>query len=37
MAERCQSQLKNASLAFIPAGHWLQSDAPAEVATATLS
>jgi haloalkane dehalogenase len=37
MAERRQSQLKNASLTFIPAGHWLQSDAPAEVAKAMLS
>jgi haloalkane dehalogenase len=37
MAERRQSQLKNASLTFIPAGHWLQSDAPADVAKAMLS
>ena len=37
MAERRQSQLRNASLTFIPAGHWLQSDAPAEVAKAMLS
>lgn len=37
MAERRQSQLKNASLTVIPAGHWLQADEPAEVARAMLS
>jgi haloalkane dehalogenase len=37
MAERRQSQLKNASLTFIPAGHWLQADEPAQVAKAMLS
>jgi pimeloyl-ACP methyl ester carboxylesterase len=37
VAERRQSQLKHASLTVIPAGHWLQADAPAEVAKAMLS
>jgi haloalkane dehalogenase len=37
VAERRQSQLKNASLAVIPAGHWLQADEPALVAEAMLS
>ncbi|RWF36886.1 alpha/beta hydrolase [Mesorhizobium sp.] len=37
MAERRQSQLKNASLTVIPAGHWLQADEPAPVAKAMLS
>jgi len=36
VAERRQSQLKNASLTVIPAGHWLQADEPAEVAKAML-
>ncbi len=37
MAERRKSQLKNASLTVIPAGHWLQADEPALVAKAMLS
>jgi haloalkane dehalogenase len=37
VAERRQSQLKNASLTVIPAGHWLQADEPALVAEAMLS
>jgi pimeloyl-ACP methyl ester carboxylesterase len=37
MAERRRSQLKNASLTVIPAGHWLQADEPAQVAKAMLS
>jgi haloalkane dehalogenase len=37
VAERRQSQLKNASLIVIPAGHWLQADEPALVAKAMLS
>jgi pimeloyl-ACP methyl ester carboxylesterase len=37
VAERRQSQLKNASLTVIPAGHWLQADEPALVAKAMLS
>jgi haloalkane dehalogenase len=37
VAERRQSQLKNASLTVIPAGHWLQADEPAEMAKAMLS
>jgi haloalkane dehalogenase len=37
MAERRRSQLRNASLTFIPAGHWLQADEPAQVADAMLS
>jgi len=37
VAERRLSQLKNASLTVIPAGHWLQSDEPAQVARAMLS
>lgn len=37
VAKRRQSQLKNASLSVIPAGHWLQADEPAQVANAMLS
>jgi pimeloyl-ACP methyl ester carboxylesterase len=37
VAERRQSQLKNASLTVVPAGHWLQSDAPDLVAKEMLS
>jgi haloalkane dehalogenase len=37
LAERRQAQLGNASLTVIPAGHWLQADAPAQVAKAMLS
>jgi len=37
VAERRLSQLGNASLTLIPAGHWLQSDEPALVAKAMLS
>lgn len=37
VAERRKSQLKNASLTVIPAGHWLQADEPALVAKAMLS
>jgi len=37
VAERRKSQLKNASLSVIPAGHWLQADEPAQVAKAMLS
>src|ERR1700704_3934764 len=37
VAERRQSQLRNASLTVIPAGHWLQADEPAQVAKAMLS
>jgi haloalkane dehalogenase len=37
VAERRQSQLKNASLAVIPAGHWLQADEPEQVAKEMLS
>lgn len=37
MAERRQAQLRNASLTVIQAGHWLQADAPAQVAKAMLS
>ncbi len=37
VAERRQSQLKNASLTVIPAGHWLQADEPALVAKAMLA
>lgn len=37
VAERRQTQLKNASLTIIPAGHWLQADEPALVAKAMLS
>jgi haloalkane dehalogenase len=37
VAERRRSQLKNASLTVIPAGHWLQADEPAQVAKAILS
>jgi haloalkane dehalogenase len=37
VAKRRQSQLKNASLSVIPAGHWLQADEPAQVAKAMLS
>jgi haloalkane dehalogenase len=36
VAERRKLQLKNASLTVIPAGHWLQSDEPAQVARAML-
>jgi pimeloyl-ACP methyl ester carboxylesterase len=36
VAERRQSQLKNASLTVIPAGHWLQADEAAQVAKAML-
>jgi haloalkane dehalogenase len=31
------SHFKNASLTILPAGHWLQSDMPAEVAAAMLA
>ncbi len=37
VAERRQTQLRNASLTVIPAGHWLQADEPAQVAKAMLS
>jgi haloalkane dehalogenase len=37
VAERRQSQLKNASLTVVPAGHWLQVDQPAQVAKSMLS
>jgi pimeloyl-ACP methyl ester carboxylesterase len=37
VAERRQSQLKNASLTVIPAGHWLQADEPEQVAKGMLS
>jgi haloalkane dehalogenase len=37
MAERRMSHLKHPSLAIVPAGHWLQIDAPQQVATAMLS
>jgi haloalkane dehalogenase len=37
VAKRRQSQLKNACLTLIPAGHWLQADEPAQVAKAMLS
>jgi haloalkane dehalogenase len=37
MADRRRSQLKNASLIVIAAGHWLQVDEPAQVAKAMLS
>jgi pimeloyl-ACP methyl ester carboxylesterase len=37
IAERRRSQLKNASLVVIPAGHWLQVDKPEQVARAMLS
>jgi pimeloyl-ACP methyl ester carboxylesterase len=37
IAERRRSQLKNASLIVISAGHWLQADEPAQVAKAMLS
>jgi pimeloyl-ACP methyl ester carboxylesterase len=37
VAERRQSQLKNASLTVIPAGHWLQADEPEQVAKEMLS
>lgn len=37
LAERRLSQLKNASLVVIPAGHWLQIDEPEQVAQAMLA
>ena len=37
VAERRRSQLKNASLTIVPAGHWLQADAPEQVAREMLS
>ena len=37
VAERRQSQLRNASLTVIPAGHWLQADEPEQVAKEMLS
>jgi len=37
VAERRQSQLKNASLTVMPAGHWLQADEPEQVAKEMLS
>ncbi len=37
VAERRQSQLKSASLTVVPAGHWLQTDEPAQLARAMLS
>ena len=37
VAERRQSQLRNASLTVLPAGHWLQCDEPEQVAKAMLS
>jgi haloalkane dehalogenase len=37
VATRRQAQLKDASLTVIAAGHWLQSDEPAQVAAAMLS
>jgi haloalkane dehalogenase len=37
IAERRMSHLKHASLTIMPAGHWLQIDAPQQVATAILS
>lgn len=37
VAERRKAQLKNVSLTVIPAGHWLQSDEPAQVAQAMLA
>jgi haloalkane dehalogenase len=37
VAERRRSQLKNASLTVIAAGHWLQADEPAQVAKEMLS
>jgi haloalkane dehalogenase len=37
VAERRRSQLKNASLTVIPAGHWLQADEPVQVAKVMLS
>jgi pimeloyl-ACP methyl ester carboxylesterase len=37
IAERRRSQLKNASLTVVPAGHWLQADEPAQVAKEILS
>jgi pimeloyl-ACP methyl ester carboxylesterase len=36
VAKRRQSQLKNASLTVIAAGHWLQADEPEQVAEAML-
>jgi len=37
VAERRKSQLKNASLTVVSAGHWLQIDEPQQVASAMLS
>ena len=37
MAERRKSHLKHPSLTVVPAGHWLQIDAPQQVATAMFS
>ena len=37
IAERRKSHLKHPSLAIVPAGHWLQIDAPQQVATTMLS
>jgi haloalkane dehalogenase len=37
VAERRRSQLKDASLTIIAAGHWLQADEPAQIAKAMLS
>ena len=37
VASQRQSQLKNASLTLVPAGHWLQIDEPQQVAAAVLS
>ena len=37
VAERRQSQFKNATLTIVPAGHWLQNDEPERVAKAMLS
>jgi haloalkane dehalogenase len=37
VAERRKSQLQNATLTVVPAGHWLQADAPELVAAAMLS
>jgi haloalkane dehalogenase len=37
VAEQRKSQLKQASLTLVPAGHWLQIDAPERVAAAMMS